>query len=182
MAGKRKYRPGQYEAELFRALPERAQEIWFQYCEISVNQHKPENLMFITLCNIDYSDCKSPIEVIFKFAYDLIQCDEGFPDFSIYPQYEINIEGKKYIADFVFIAEESIASGIYNYKYKLVIECDGHKFHEKTKEQVAYDNEREYAFKMAGYDVIRFSGSQIYNNPFRCAKQAYEYIVKKVGE
>lgn len=44
------------------------------------------------------------------------------------------------------------------------------------------DNEREFDLKMAGYDVLRFSGTQIYNNPFKCAKDTYYYIVKRIRE
>ena len=177
----KKYRPGQYEAECFRALPERAQEVWFQFCDMSVNKRKPENLMFINLFGIDYSECRSPIEIIFLLAYNLIRCDEGFPDVPIYPQYEICVGKKKYIADFAFIAEDSSEATLVHDDFKLVIECDGHDFHEKTKDQVTHDNEREYDLKMAGYEVLRFSGSQIYNKPFKCARQTYDYITKKIG-
>lgn len=59
-----------------------------------------------------------------------------------------------------------------------MIECDGHEFHEKTKEQVIYDNEREYKLKSAGYDVLHFSGSEIYNNPYECAEKTLNYISK----
>lgn len=182
MAERKKHRPGQIDADAFRALPERAQEMWFFYCERSVIRQKIENLMFIQIVGLDYSCCKSPIEVMFKFAYDLILYDDNYPDLCLEPQYEIETNNKKYIADFAFFADESTASEIKNENYKLVIECDGHEFHEKTKEQVAYDNEREYDIKTAGFDILRFSGSQIYNHPFRCAAQTYEYILKKVGE
>ena len=63
---------------------------------------------------------------------------------------------------------------------KVIIECDGYEFHHKNKVQVTHDNEREYNLKIAGYDVIRFSGSQIHNNPLECAEKAYEYIKTKI--
>ena len=61
----------------------------------------------------------------------------------------------------------------------MLVECDGHDFHEKTKEQVEKDNEREYELKMAVYEILRFSGSQIYNNPFKCANDVYDYLILK---
>ena len=93
------------------------------------------------------------------------------------PQYEV--AGSKYRVDFAFIADENMTIDFANNDFKLAIECDGHDFHEKTKEQVARDNEREYFLKMQGFDVLRFSGSQIYTKPFRCARQIYNYIVTK---
>lgn len=56
------------------------------------------------------------------------------------------------------------------------------EFHQKTKEQVQKDNEREYDLKMAGYEILRFSGTQIFNNPIKCAEDTYNYIIKKIKE
>lgn len=47
---------------------------------------------------------------------------------------------------------------------KYIIECDGHNFHEKTKEQVVYDKQRERFLVSEGYKVLRYSGSEILNN------------------
>lgn len=47
---------------------------------------------------------------------------------------------------------------------KYIIECDGHEFHEKTKEQAKYDKQRERYFIKCGYRVLRYSGSEIYND------------------
>lgn len=65
---------------------------------------------------------------------------------------------------------------------KLVIECDGHNFHEKTKEQVIRNNERDYDLQLAGYKVLHFSGSQIYESPLSCANDIYNFIQTTVGE
>lgn len=183
MAEHKKYRKGEWEAKCFRSLPERAQEIWFHFCDSAIKHKRLEDLMFIYICGLDYSECKSPIEVVFNFAFDLVKFSEGYIGFDLSPQYEIQCKTKTYYADFAFLTsdiEEIIE--IQNPDFKLVIECDGHEFHEKTKEQVAKDNEREYDLKMQGYDVLRFSGSQIYNKPFICAAQTIEYIKKKIGE
>lgn len=182
---KKKYREGQRDAEAFRKLPERAQEVWFQYCDFSIKNKKLFNMSFIYVMGLDYSKCKSPIEVIFNFAFDLVAYAEGYAGVWLQPQYEVHSrsEDKAYYVDFAFLAEE-VDEMIYikNPSFKLAIECDGHEFHEKTKEQVSHDNEREYDLKMQGYDVLRFSGSQIYNKPLRCAAQTLEYITQKIGE
>lgn len=56
----------------------------------------------------------------------------------------------------------------------LVIECDGHQFHEKTKEQAARDKARDRAMLTAGYPVMRFSGSEIFRDPVACVEQVRE--------
>lgn len=90
-------------------------------------------------------------------------------------------------ADFMFKADDYLTKlilgkEIRNYNYKLIIECDGYEFHQKTRQQVQKDNEREYDLKMAGYEILRFSGSQIYNEPLKCAEDTYNYIMKKIKE
>lgn len=58
----------------------------------------------------------------------------------------------------------------------IVIECDGHEFHEKTKEQAGRDKRRDRDIQEFGYPVFRFTGSEIYSDPFACAKQAISRV------
>lgn len=120
------------------------------------------------------TNIESPIEQIFITAFQLYCKFQNKKEFFLFSQREIEANGKKYIADFVF--EADIYVNPYFVVKPLVIECDGYEFHQKTKEQVMKDNEREFNLKMAGYDVIRFSGSQIYRNPLKCAEDTYQYI------
>lgn len=123
---------------------------------------------------------KSPIEAIFITAFELYIKFYNKEQILLLPQKEIYIENKKYIVDFEFESDEYVNQ--FNTDKKIIIECDGHQFHQKTKEQVTKDNEREYNLKMAGYQVLRFSGSQIYNEPFKCAEDTYNFIMKHIEE
>ena len=38
-----------------------------------------------------------------------------------------------------------------------------------------YDYERENELKLAGYDIMRFTGSQVYNNPLECIEKIHKY-------
>lgn len=58
----------------------------------------------------------------------------------------------------------------------LVIECDGHNFHERTKEQAAHDRARDRWMQSAGFPVFRFTGSEIYRDPMGCANQVIDMI------
>lgn len=126
------------------------------------------------------SEIKSPIEQVFITAFDLYVMLENKEPVFLFSQMPIEIGTKKYIADFYF--EEDVYVNKFNTDKKIIIECDGHQFHQKTKEQVKHDNEREYDLKMAGYEILRFSGSQIYNEPLKCAEDTYNYIMKSIKE
>jgi very-short-patch-repair endonuclease len=56
----------------------------------------------------------------------------------------------------------------------IVVECDGHDFHERTKEQAARDRSRDRRLQAAGHHVLRFTGSEIYRDPMKCAEEVLD--------
>lgn len=95
----------------------------------------------------------SPIE---KIA--ILQCMR-VRDFVGLMNSQLNIQYsfKEYYADILFTYLPTDT--------KIVIECDGHDFHEKTKEQASRDKRRDREFQTAGFIVLRYSGSDIVNDP-----------------
>lgn len=69
-----------------------------------------------------------------------------------------------YSADFAIVAPT----------FTIVVECDGHDYHERTKEQAAHDRKRDRAMTEAGITVLRYTGSEIWRNPFACAQQTIQ--------
>lgn len=61
---------------------------------------------------------------------------------------------------------------------KLIVECDGHHFHERTKEQAARDRSRDRAAELHGYSLLRFTGSEIHANPLGCALQVSRWALQ----
>lgn len=61
----------------------------------------------------------------------------------------------------------------------LVVECDGHDFHEKTKEQAKRDKSRDRDLQAAGITVLRFTGSEIYNDINQCIIDI-ELVIKQL--
>ena len=47
--------------------------------------------------------------------------------------------------------------------------------------QIAKDNKKNMDLKLSGHDVIRFSGSQIFSDPYSCALDAYKFIKSKLN-
>ncbi|MEK5038813.1 endonuclease domain-containing protein [Sporosarcina sp. FSL K6-3457] len=123
--------------------------------------------------------CESPIEqLMFLALEDLFKHFDLFCDrflFNIEVQEEVVFRNAKYRTDITL----SIADMEREINHEFVIECDGHDFHEKTKEQVRKDKQRERRLMRLGYRVIRFSGSEIFEDPDESALEVWE-IVKKV--
>lgn len=63
---------------------------------------------------------------------------------------------------------------------KVIIECDGHDFHERTKEQAARDRSRDRAAQEAGHMMLRYTGSEIYRDPLGCARAALKALAKAI--
>jgi very-short-patch-repair endonuclease len=61
---------------------------------------------------------------------------------------------------------------------RVVVECDGHQFHESTKEQAKRDRSRDRELQALGYYIFRFTGSEIYNEPIKCAEEVEKLIVR----
>lgn len=125
-------------------------------------------------------DCESPIEQLLSLALEELNIKNiyKFNPFidvvEIEKQKEIQCENKKYRVDFLIPV-------IYkNQENKcFVIECDGHEFHQKTKEQVEIDNTRMRNLQKAGYEVVRFSGTEIWHRPYKCANEVLNIILSK---
>lgn len=183
MASKRrKTRKGEIDAMYFSKLPTRCQEMFFEFMQEEMIKKKDAYWVFevVGFCYDDF--CESPIEIIFNFAVDIISTYEFGGKVWLEPQHGILDGNKEYIADFCFDTQGEFRS-IYTpeHDYKIIIECDGHNFH-STKQQIKHDNEKDLAFKKQGYDVLHFSGSQIFNEPWKCARETIEYILSKTGK
>lgn len=64
----------------------------------------------------------------------------------------------------------------------LFIECDGHDFHERTKEQAARDRLKDRAIQQSGIPVLRFTGSEIYKSPGGCAEQVFSFLMERMDD
>jgi len=88
-------------------------------------------------------DCESPVEMILALEMhrqNLLSLGKlnGIDVIDIIKQERITVGGSKYRVDFLIpVYHNHLGKGV-----EFVIECNGHEFHEKTKEQVAKDNAR----------------------------------------
>ena len=75
----------------------------------------------------------------------------------------------KYRVDLCLSIEIHQDNGSAKYIPIMAIECDGHDYHERTKEQAARDKKRDRWFSSQGIRCLRFTGSEIYRKPVECA-------------
>ena len=125
--------------------------------------------------------CQSPIEKQFVDGFLVTGhfCDPELPaiirpgnefdsdhPFQIAPQYAVD----PYRVDFAVLYRDS------GQEVRVVIECDGHAFHEKTKEQAARDKRRDRDLNFEGWRVLRFTGSELHRDRFACGSEVSELI------
>lgn len=161
------------QVENFLCLCNKAQELIFKTLRNAKTSH------FLSIVDIGDEVTKmSPIEQIF-YVGNYINDVSGRNFFiELEPQKEILINGthKKYRVDFfvsVFIEEDK--DKFYDLIKPIVIELDGVEYHSRKK-QINNDYERENELKLQGYDVIRFTGSQVYNDVFSCLDKVCKLI------
>jgi very-short-patch-repair endonuclease len=91
-----------------------------------------------------------------------------------YSQKTFDLDGKNYRTDFYFEAINLEGKEV----LKLIIECDGYDFHEKTKEQAQKDKERDRIFTKNGFKILRFTGSEIYKDPLKCGLDVIKTVIE----
>lgn len=127
-------------------------------------------------------NCESPIEQLMALELDDVEyyfiASDTIEIIGNNRQVDIKCDNKKYRVDFL-IEIAFKYNGEYKNILKLIIECDGHDFHEKTKQQVIKDNKRDRDLQNEGYEILHFSGSEVYNNIFYISKDIKKYIIKK---
>jgi very-short-patch-repair endonuclease len=80
---------------------------------------------------------------------------------------------KRYRLDFAIM---NAAEGLY-----LAVEVDGHQWHEATPYQVQSDKSRDRKLTAAGWQVLRFTGSEVYRAPDACVREVRELITRRRG-
>lgn len=94
---------------------------------------------------------------------------KAFLEESIFPSpivcFQQGIPETNYVVDFMLFMRGG---------KNIVVECDGHDFHERTKEQAEHDRKRDRRLTELGYTVLRFTGREIWRDPIACALSALQ--------
>ena len=127
--------------------------------------------------------CESPIEEIMLAALLVRLNDVGDPFLRWYP-YALKLTwpcDRPVPVDLVLLCNQAIVGdyradfllGIWSLgeRRAIVIECDGHDYHERTKAQAKRDRRRDRWMTLQDVIVMRFTGSEIHADPDNCADQ-----------
>ena len=138
-----------------------------------------------------FENCESPIEEAFLKACLLIidpiygltgddgsgvrgQTEWGL--LEVIPQQVYHLDEQEFRLDFFLRLHKG------NFVGRVIVECDGHEFHERTKDQACRDKSRDRAFLREGLAVVRFAGREIWNDPHACAVEAIRCAVAESQE
>lgn len=122
--------------------------------------------------------CESPIEQMMALAlYIHLKKYESLTDgLYVNSQEKIKLDGTTFRVDFL------VAALVKDRTYHIVVECDGHDYHERTKEQAIKDRSRDRILQRHGYTIMRFTGSEINSNPFACAREVLDMLISLLSD
>jgi len=124
--------------------------------------------------------CESPIEILLGAALLFYDKFNGLPGYPLAlaaqdEQWPPGQEHRLLIPQYKF--EEYRIDWVYRDGPNLTfIECDGHDFHERTKDQASRDKQRDRTIQAAGHPILRFTGSEIHKDALYCAAQISEFV------
>lgn len=147
-----------------------SQDIFCQLVD-GKNQSPIEDLFFIAchvLCASRYTEI-NPDPSVDNNGAESLGCGV-----FVHPQCKIG----KYRVDFL-ITQNGIGP---DYALSpVVVELDGHDFHDKDKAQRAYEKGRDRFLVKSGYKVLHFTGSEVVADPYRVAYEALELVGFNTG-
>jgi very-short-patch-repair endonuclease len=150
-----------------------------------VGQIEAEHWNQDVFCDLVEGGMGSPIEDLFYIACRA-QCVAEYTPFNpdpteqdgafvypygiyVSPQYAVG----KYRADFLVqqfgIGPESVLGPV-------IVELDGHTFHDKDKRQRSYEKRRDRDFVRAGFRVVHFTGSDVVADPYAVAYEVLDMV------
>lgn len=114
--------------------------------------------------------CESPIEELFLagFAYYGAMNPEDY-------QLDQQVAHGRYRLDFVV----TMGAGT-KWEQRVGVECDGHDYHERTKEQARRDKRRDREMTRAGLPVLRFTGSELWRDARGCAEEVVDFLQRNL--
>lgn len=146
--------------------------------------------MFV--CASLFAKCESPIERMFLLGcqlngtravfreekYGAAICDVKDSDHQLWvrPQVEIVDWESEDCEPLARVDFELTLVG--SRSYRLCIECDGHDYHDRTKEQAAKDKARDRKIVGLGNRIMRFTGSEIFAGAVKCFNEAVDGLLR----
>jgi hypothetical protein len=91
--------------------------------------------------------------------------------FALVPQLQVDQVGDVDLAIFV--------PGLNKRRPVVVVEADGHQFHERTTDQASNDRRRDRILQRSSVPVFRFTGTDAVRSSEECAHEIIDYVDKR---
>lgn len=172
-------------------IPENVVELLEKSSHI-VAKHEEETFFDSTYC--DLTDCESPIEQIFLIAFKTMATINDFkPQYfdvkrDIWIEAGVSIVTQARIGDYRvdFLLQYSGPAAVVDAEHKttiseqeqrcIVVELDGHRFHERDERQRRYEKRRDRTLQKLGYKVFHYTGSELFKAPFKVAAECLSFL------
>jgi len=189
MSAKRKKKPLSHE-QITRWIYQKAAETSCEYFDenIAASTESPiekilaSHLSLLSIYQIETIYWHTNKESHSRILANLSRIDNHFysdsvidGEFHIFPQ----IQFDRYRADFLIVyrvSDPKLKSGMQI--SMSIVECDGHDFHEKTKDQARKDKRRDRFFQAKSLPVLRFTGSEIYSDCIQCVNEIHRFLTR----
>ena len=146
-------------------IPENVNE-YMVHCEKVYGNQEKEFFNVDLYYLINNYKIESPIEQLFCSALVLlIKTNYLKKNIIILPQENIGI----FRVDFLLIKTGSDSKS-------LVVELDGHKFHDKNEEQRRYEKQRDRFLQHMNLPVFHYTGAEIVHEPINAALECLSYL------
>jgi hypothetical protein len=175
-----------------------ADKKFFDSCTAYVRDIRGDNSFIPWLLRMQSRcDPKSPMEKVFLTAFaTVVEANTTIPlgkvlpslngtvlrsGIGIIPQrgfqdYRVDF-WLQYWGDAVIVGEDGEPSNLVKPFREFVVEVDGHGFHDRDKEQRAYENRRKRALQTAGYFVFPYTGSEVNFEPMVPALECLAFLL-----
>lgn len=126
--------------------------------------------------------CESEIERIFVVTLLMGAKIRSQPLFSSREEAAVATRNGIFIEPQVVIGQYRVdfllglSTGVNDLLKCVVVECDGHDFHERTKDQAARDKARDRYLSAHVGRIARFTGSELYRDPSACIVEAMKLL------
>lgn len=169
----RTYGDAESEISEFRETIKGFREFWIWF-QKNKKEIKFDDFLEIEVARGALPKSEVPIMKHLALRYGYVPLMESIhitvqPNFS-----EIKVDGKSARPDIYFWIPSKP-------NVNVIVECDGFQFH-SSKSSFINDRKRDRILKNKGYDVLRFSGTEIFNDPIHIPFEIFSFLKKKREE
>lgn len=148
-----------------------AQEMYCQIVDLGMSS-PIEQLFFVALHTVAKSDCVDLNPDPYELRGEMLAASGIY----VSPQHRLG----KFKLDFLItrIWREHVdfgKRGIDRHS-SIVVELDGHQFHDRDKHQRSYEKARDRFLQKEGYKVLHYTGSDVATDPYRVAHEVLDMV------